>query len=392
MKQLKKLNFLVLIIYLGNTLFFILPVNAKKYSSKKSKVNKKIIFKSKLHQKKQIDYKKKIVKENLKVIKLKQKSVASELIQTQKELEKTQNKLSQVQFHLAKVTYAKDLTTKQANTLRKKFSENKKILAKRIVEIYKYGEVGIWEVLLHSENFWDFLNRLRFLRHILASDSKLLAKTKNIKEKLEDKEIELTKKQRKVAAVKKVVENTKTQLNTNVQKKTKLKQKLSQSRAEYEQMLAQLEATSNEIEKWIQKYLASQKNYTAYNFKWTGKWLKPVPGRITSGFGYRVHPIYKIRKMHTGIDFAAAYGTSVHASASGIVIYAGWWGGYGKVVIISHGSGVATLYGHNSSLAVSSGQKVKAGQLIAYVGSTGLSTGPHCHFEVRKNGVPVNPY
>lgn len=106
----------------------------------------------------------------------------------------------------------------------------------------------------------------------------------------------------------------------------------------------------------------------------------------------RFHPILKKTKLHTGVDFACPSGTSVKAAASGTVIMAGWMGAYGNAVVIDHGGGVSTLYGHNSRVACRAGQEVKQGQVIAYSGSTGWSTGPHCHFEVRRNGVPVNPF
>jgi murein DD-endopeptidase MepM/ murein hydrolase activator NlpD len=122
-----------------------------------------------------------------------------------------------------------------------------------------------------------------------------------------------------------------------------------------------------------------------------GNFLRPVGGRITSGFGYRVHPILKVRKFHTGVDIGAASGTPIKAAADGIIIHAARWGGYGNCIIIDHGQGTATLYAHCSRLAASRGQAVNQGQVIGYVGSTGLSTGPHLHFEVRRNGTPVNP-
>jgi murein DD-endopeptidase MepM/ murein hydrolase activator NlpD len=119
----------------------------------------------------------------------------------------------------------------------------------------------------------------------------------------------------------------------------------------------------------------------------------PVNGRVTSEFGWRVHPISHARSLHAGIDIAAPTGAPVYAAADGVVVksQSGWNGGYGNVVIVDHGSGIMTLYGHNSSLASSYGQEVKRGDVIAYVGNTGNSTGPHCHFEVRVNGVPQNP-
>ena len=112
---------------------------------------------------------------------------------------------------------------------------------------------------------------------------------------------------------------------------------------------------------------------------------------ITSPFGYRYHPILGYRKLHTGIDFGVGYGTPIKAADSGTVIYATWMSGYGNVTILDHGSGITTLYAHQSSIAVGSGARVSQGQVIGYVGSTGFSTGPHLHFEVRLNGTAVDP-
>lgn len=124
-----------------------------------------------------------------------------------------------------------------------------------------------------------------------------------------------------------------------------------------------------------------------------GTFCLPAPQytRLSPPFGYRIHPISHVRKLHTGIDFGAPANSPAVAGADGTVIYAGWYNGYGNTVVISHGNGISTLYAHNNSLCVTKGQTVKRGQQIAYIGSTGNSTGPHCHFEVRINGTPVNP-
>jgi murein DD-endopeptidase MepM/ murein hydrolase activator NlpD len=114
----------------------------------------------------------------------------------------------------------------------------------------------------------------------------------------------------------------------------------------------------------------------------------PIYGRIVSGFGYRYLPW---RGMHTGIDITAWYGNPVRVAASGVVVYSGWKGGFGKTIIIDHGYGLQTLYGHNSKLLVSTGQKVMKGQIISQVGATGFATGPHLHYEIRKNGYAVSP-
>jgi murein DD-endopeptidase MepM/ murein hydrolase activator NlpD len=117
----------------------------------------------------------------------------------------------------------------------------------------------------------------------------------------------------------------------------------------------------------------------------------PVQGRMTSPFGYRIHPILRYRRMHTGVDFGAPYGAPIVASANGQVASAGWDGGYGKAVRIDHGAGLTTLYGHMSRVAVAPGQAVAAGQVIGYIGSTGLSTGPHLHYELHRNGQRIDP-
>lgn len=123
----------------------------------------------------------------------------------------------------------------------------------------------------------------------------------------------------------------------------------------------------------------------------SGPLARPVPGSVSSGFGYRVHPIFGTRRMHTGWDMGAGSGSPISAAGDGVVISAGVRGGYGNAVVIDHGGGLATLYAHQSSMAVSAGEQVSQGQVIGYIGCTGYCTGPHLHFEVRVNGAPVDP-
>ena len=123
----------------------------------------------------------------------------------------------------------------------------------------------------------------------------------------------------------------------------------------------------------------------------SGGLLQPVPGRITSNYGLRMHPILGYSRMHRGLDFRAAHGTPIVAAADGRVSRAGWAGGYGRQVRLSHANGLATSYSHMSRIAVSAGARVRRGQVIGYVGSTGLSTGPHLHYEMYRNGQTINP-
>ncbi len=146
-----------------------------------------------------------------------------------------------------------------------------------------------------------------------------------------------------------------------------------------EAKLAQKRQSHAELLEWVAVVRA---RYAATPSSW------PIYGRLVSFFGYRRTPW---RGMHTGVDIQAGYGAPVRATAPGVVIYTGWRLGYGKTVEINHGHGVSTLYAHNSNYAVKLGQSVRKGQIICYVGTTGWSTGPHCHYEVRRNGVPRNP-
>ena len=154
---------------------------------------------------------------------------------------------------------------------------------------------------------------------------------------------------------------------------------------EFTNELAALQAASNAISTMLAARQRGQTRASSLDL------ARPVPGGVSSGFGARVHPVLGTTRMHNGVDLAGSSGTAIKAAAGGTVVYAGVRGGYGNTVIIDHGNQYATLYGHASSLNVSAGEKVSAGETVAAVGSTGLATGPHLHFEVRLLGVPVNP-
>jgi murein DD-endopeptidase MepM/ murein hydrolase activator NlpD len=163
-------------------------------------------------------------------------------------------------------------------------------------------------------------------------------------------------------------------------------------------ILASIEAEIAEIEGEIAAFEAEQSKLEADLNRLTsaggtnpGRLSWPLNGSVSSGFGYRIHPISGARKLHTGLDISGGSGAPIAAAGSGTVIWANWYGGYGMTVIIDHGGGLTTLYAHQSSLNVSTGSSVSAGSTIGYVGSTGYSTGPHLHFETRERGTPVNP-
>ena len=203
---------------------------------------------------------------------------------------------------------------------------------------------------------------------------KKLTENRNSQLRLDEQIIELNSK---------IIEVEEKILSTN--------EEISKLDLQINEIKSELEKEENELESEIEKIAAQSVVNGEGQVISSGSW--PVPGhsRISSPYGYRIHPIFNTKKMHTGIDIPAPTGTPAVAIDSGKVIFSGTKGGYGNTVMIQHDDGKVTLYGHNSKLAVSVGQRVEKGQVVSKIGSTGNSTGPHLHFEVRINGKHVNP-
>ncbi|MGD1951061.1 MAG: murein hydrolase activator EnvC family protein [Leptolyngbyaceae cyanobacterium] len=244
-----------------------------------------------------------------------------------------------------------------------------------------------WAVLLKSENLNEFLERRYLLSKIYQADSDFMAE-------LQEKANLIVRQQQGVEAQKNSIALLRQQLlarrdqyEAQADQQTQLIGRLKDNRSALEAAQAQLVRDSESLANLIRQRIAAANGIVLG----TGQMGIPTSGQITSRFGSRVHPVLGYRRFHAGIDFGAAYGTRITAADSGKVIFSGWYGGYGNSVIIDHGGGLTTLYAHASRLSVREGQSVLKGQSIAAVGSTGLSTGPHLHFEVRRNGNPVDP-
>lgn len=212
-----------------------------------------------------------------------------------------------------------------------------------------------------------------------------------MKEELEAQEARLLRQQARLAALRQAIAAETQELQAAEAEQRQLLRQVQLKRETYERWLQEWEEESRAIAALLRRLQQAQRGRPRPIPAWTGPFLRPVDGPIVSGFGYRVHPVFRRVKFHYGVDIAAPYGTPIRAAANGVVVFAGWRRAYGNTVILDHGNGLATLYAHCSQILVSEGEVVRQGQIIARVGSTGLSTGPHLHFEVRQYGEPVNP-
>jgi len=259
--------------------------------------------------------------------------------------------------------------------------------------MYTNGAVSYLDVLLSATNFTDFISRFDQFQSITTSTKELLEDQKAARALVEQKQAQVTQELEEVKTLYEQVANQKADLETKESQKEAMVAKLSQQIEDSEEISEESEKELMELAKKMSK-LQAEKNKIQNPYK-GGALGMPLKAsyRLSSPFGYRIHPITGVKKLHTGMDMAVAQGTPIYAAEAGVVIVAQWWSGYGNCIIIDHGGGLWTLYGHikNGGILVNKGDTVKKGQKIALVGSTGQATGPHLHFEVRKNSEPVNP-
>jgi murein DD-endopeptidase MepM/ murein hydrolase activator NlpD len=322
---------------------------------------------------------------------------AAALAETRRELDLLEKAIEQKRAQLAKAQ--EDLAAQQVR------------LNARAASIYKGGEIGYIEALLSTERLVDLVNRLDLLTKLMKQDEEVLTQIKTLRQRVADEKLALQREETRLGEVEtRQAEQTRALNALVAERETKLAsldeakrakkavvKKAEEDKDSWEKQENQLLEESKSIEAELRRATAPKPSSGASGgsqatvSKGTGQMAYPVQGRLSSPYGYRIHPIFKTRKMHTGIDLSAPSGTPIRAADGGTVLFSGWRGGYGKTVIVQHGNGLATLYAHMSAIHVGTGQSVDKGGVLGLVGSTGYSTGPHLHFEVRKNGSPVNP-
>ena len=309
----------------------------------------------------------------------------SEMAEVQEDLDNLAKQLKDAENQVA-------ITSQELAQKEEELNQRMAVFSQRVKEVYINGQVSYLEVAFQATSVSDFLSRFDLLEELVEQDVEMLAELEAEINEVEEKKASLEEQRNRIAEIKKSTEKQEKLLAAKQEEKKQWIEQVEQDKKEVEKALDELERLSAEIAVQIKKIQEERAKNS--NNKFNGVFSWPTPGytTITSEFGYRIHPILKTNRMHTGIDIGAPAGTEIKAVANGTVIFAGWLGAYGNATVIDHGSGISSMYAHQSSILVKENQDVKKGDVIGKVGSTGWSTGPHLHFEVRKNGDPINPW
>jgi len=328
-------------------------------------------------------------------------SVSEQLRQIEEQLRQATAELGTIKEQRVAVENDITLNERQLAEAQKRLEGRESVFYKRVRDIYINGRLSYLDVVIGSKDFSDFANRLEVLKRIIDSDITLINEIKKERAEIEAHKQKLEADRAKLVELEKAALAKQAEIEQKKAERNVVLQKAQNDRATAMQAIEELNASSAQVSAMLKERQAARAAAAAAaaagrsppgrGAAYTGQLGWPVSGEITSPYGYRVHPIWGTTIYHSGIDIGVDEGTPVHAADGGVVVWSGWMGGYGYAVVIDHGNGLSTLYGHNSELAVDEGQSVAKGQVISYAGSTGNSTGPHVHFEVRVNGDPVDP-
>ncbi len=336
--------------------------------------------------------------DEIKDLKSKKLSVEEEMEKMDKAMNSLQAEMNMAQEELDRLEASLEKSQRELDDATQKREEQFALLGKRLKYLQQKGASGYLEILLEAEGFSDLFLRMQYVNDIMEYDKQLLdelqktqeliaEKTKQIEEDKVAQEKVVQEYNAKYASMEKVLAEKKAMIASYEKDVNKYEQLIAANKKADQAVLAELAQQQRSYPQ------ASQEVY----YTGGGSLGWPVPARaassssLSSGFVRRRNPVTGRSESHSGYDIPAPYNSAIVAAEGGTVTYSGWMNGYGYTIMINHGGGLTTLYGHNSSLTVSKGQKVSRGQTIAKCGSTGMSTGNHCHFSVLVNGSYVNP-
>ena len=320
----------------------------------------------------------------------KEKSLGDQVNSLEQQINSKQSDIDELEASISEAQAKLETLEEELAAAEEKVNTQNENLNARLRNMYKNGSVGFIDVLMDSGSFSEFLNNLSLVEKVYTSDQDVLEELQKAYDEIDAKKKEIETLQAELSESKATMEEQKSSLEADKASVEKKKSEIAADSAETQRELDKLEADAQALTSSIRNS-GSSSSSSKYN---GGIMAWPVPSchTVSSGYGGRIHPTTGKYKFHGGLDIPGSYGSAIVAANSGKVIWAGNRGdSYGNYVIIDHGGGVSTLYGHSSKVLVSTGQRVSRGQRIANMGSTGRSTGPHCHFEVRINGSRVNP-
>ena len=334
----------------------------------------------------------KATESEIKKVEKQQNSLLDEIESLDLEINSVEKELTNIQNQINKINAGIKEKEQTIKDNEEKLKTENELLQKRVAVMYENGKASYWKILLESDGVVDFLKRYELVNMMINSNQELIVEIDELSKKVESEKKELENDKVVVEAAKKQEAAHQKQLATSRSSKESRFKLLEKDAKALQQQLDREKAESDRLEQELKNL--SKTSTVVYDSSTSFIWPLPATSKkITCQYGYRTHPVTGVKNsFHTGVDIGnAPTGTDIYAVKSGKVITAGWNTAYGNRVIIDHGNGITTMYAHASKILVSVGDTVKQGQVIAKVGSTGYSTGPHLHFEVRKDGTAQNP-
>lgn len=318
------------------------------------------------------------------------------------ELARLEGRIEDVKEELTRAQARVALLTEDLHDVLGRLDRRTEIFTDRAVAAYIAGPSAYIDSILSSDSFSDLLNRYEYYESALNADSQIVSEIQVLRDETENRREAILEKQQEISEAKRELEGSRTEVamlrreqasvlaarEAALDEKEAILGQVETKRRKWAALETQLDRDSDRLQSLINQAASTSSGPLPSG---GGQLLWPAAGSVTSGYGYRTHPIFGDQRLHTGIDIGAPYGAPVVTGDSGVVTYAGVMSGYGNVIVVDHGGGLATTYNHLSAFTVGSGQSVGRGEQIGAVGCTGYCTGPHLHFEVRVNGSPVDP-
>ncbi len=340
-------------------------------------------------QRQQVQQQRQQVEQQREQLKKLETSAQKDLSGLQKRLKSTEINLQAQEAEMEKATTALKALEATLTKTETSYRQQQASMVARLQFLQRQRDRQGLSLLLKSSNLNDLLDKRYRLKKLFESDRQSLAQLKTEANTLNSQRTQVEMKKNEISLIMQQLLAQKSEAKAQSAYQKEFIQHLKTNREALESAIAQLEKDSTSIAQIIRQRSIGDSRGIIISGR--GVMSVPVAAEVTSDFGWRTHPILGYQKFHSGIDFGADSGTTIRSAAAGVVIYASWYGGYGNTVIVDHGGGITTLYGHAEGFYVADGATVQKGQPIAAVGSTGFSTGPHLHFEVRQNGEPIDP-